>query len=47
VAALQAAVARLYALDDATFSRLLEGFPLVDAAERAAARVRLNARMML
>jgi hypothetical protein len=46
-AALQAAVARLYALDDATFSRLLEGFPLVDAAERAAARVRLNARMML
>lgn len=46
-AALQAAVARLYAVDESTFERLLEGFPLVEASEREAALARLKARMML
>jgi hypothetical protein len=47
MAAVQAAVARRYDLDVATFERLLEGFPLVPADERqraidALARVRAS-----
>jgi hypothetical protein len=33
-ARLQAAAARLYGLDDATFAHVLEGFPLVREDER-------------
>jgi Eco57I restriction-modification methylase len=36
-AALQASVARLYGLDAATFARVLDGFPLVEAERRAQA----------
>ena len=37
-AALHAAVARLYGLDDKSFAHILEGFPLVPAENRALAR---------
>lgn len=42
-AALQAAVARLYEMDDATYARILDGFPLIDAQERARALNALRA----
>ena len=42
-AMLQAAVARLYGLDRDDFARILEGFPLVPAAERHAALVATRA----
>jgi hypothetical protein len=43
MAALQSAVARLYGLDRPTYAHILERFPLVDAAEKAAALARVPA----